>query len=163
MRLIWNAGKVKTVYKVVLDDKGMLRSCSAAWCTSDRMKQYLIKYEVGKWIMPNQTALEAGYGILVFEELLDAIYFCWGNEMNNLIFRIYQCETRCEMPLPVCGYDALLHALIYKSAVKSDPITRADWPRGTVSVSAIRLVREIQVSEIIDHVARYHLAFYNDP
>jgi len=135
-------------YKVVLDDDGLLRSCSAGWPLFEQIRHYSRIYTRGWWTRADSGAILAGYGLLVFDTLIAAIVFCTKEDKTKK-FCIYECEVEGRMPLPNRGIEDFLEALRNPEKPKHywNP-----WPKDTSMWEQVKLLRPVSAKEIADEL-----------
>ena len=98
-----------------------------------------VKYEVGKWSLAPQHRQEKGYHLLVFDDLLLANRFVEDQfpEGSSVVFYCEVREIIKELPL-------MQGIFSYPSLGFHDMTAYFTWPKGTIMVKKVKLVKEIE-------------------
>ena len=96
-------------------------------------------YKIGEWTVASEEADELGYGLLVFESVEQAKESICTRHVN-----LFTCEVRGIYPnLPPMKHWRADHPWREEWRFLHG---RHFWPRGTVMVTAVKLLEEVEIS-----------------
>jgi len=133
---------------VFWDDDGLLRSCINAWAGYSTIRLYGRTYYKDRTSYAAGEAIKAGYGLVYFRELINAVDFVVTNDAERHPLVIHHCGPISRMELPVPGPTALLNSMNGLEPYK----VSLDWPKGTAMCQGVFVGERVCINEIVQAV-----------
>jgi len=131
---------MKYYYKVVSAIDMSLYSAIGNPGTEDPL---CVAYKKGSWVSAPRQMAEMGYHLLVFEGLYDASRFMYTQSRTLLYGGVWACT--------VDGIVTPIPPMLNRNLIQGKGVyirTGEEWPRGTVMVRRVMLLRKTKTAEL---------------
>lgn len=129
---------MKKYYKVVREHRGKLYSS----VIKKRVNGVLCRsYGIGNWTHPTKRAIERGYGLLCFDDFINAVDFA--SNANSYLdgkMMVFECKIGMKMKKSIRW--VILSSLNSRVLRKNN--WGGNWPTGTVMTDKIKLIKRIK-------------------
>lgn len=125
-------------YKIVTPE---LRSIS--W---EKVSIFSIQYKEKEFVNAPNELFELGYGLTVFKDMKSLKNFIKNTPIFRLMYRIYSCETRDEIPIPKQGgirFSPSSYSQFKKFITEYEDVV-LNWPEGTLMARSVKLLKKLR-------------------